>query len=79
MAPLDKLSVSLVMLYAFLLPGEKLTMAEIAGGVLIVVGAIFMIVGHAKLRLAGRLAAGDLFVVIHAVPQPLEHVRRHQP
>ena len=44
-APLDKLSVPLVMLFACLLLGEKLTFAEIAGGVLITVGAIIMVLG----------------------------------
>jgi bacterial/archaeal transporter family protein len=44
-APLDKLSVPLVMLLAVLLMGEKLTLAEIAGGVLITVGAMVMVLG----------------------------------
>ncbi|MDE3149536.1 MAG: EamA family transporter, partial [Acidobacteriota bacterium] len=42
-APLDKLSVPLVMLLAWMLMGEKLTPAEIAGGVLITAGAIIMV------------------------------------
>lgn len=42
-APLDKLSVPLVMLLAVLLLGEKLTMAEIAGGLLITAGAAIMV------------------------------------
>jgi transporter family protein len=44
-APLDKLSVPLVMLLAVLLLGEKLTLAEIAGGLLITAGAIIMVLG----------------------------------
>ena len=42
-APLDKLSVPLVMLFAWLLLGEKLNAAAIAGGVLIAAGAIVMV------------------------------------
>lgn len=42
-APLDKLSVPLVMLFAVLLLGEKLTLAEIAGGLLITAGAVMMV------------------------------------
>lgn len=42
-APLDKLSVPLVMLFAVLLLGEKLSPAEIAGGLLITVGAAIMV------------------------------------
>jgi len=42
-APLDKLSVPLVMLLAWLLLGEKLTVPAVAGGVLITVGAIIMV------------------------------------
>jgi transporter family protein len=38
-APLDKLSVPLVMLFAWLTLGEKLTLPAIAGGVLITAGA----------------------------------------
>ena len=44
-APLDKLSVPLVMVFAWLLMGEKLTAGAIAGGVLITVGAIAMVLG----------------------------------
>jgi transporter family protein len=42
-APLDKLSVPLVMLFAWLLLGEKLTPGAIAGGLLITAGAIVMV------------------------------------
>ncbi len=42
-APLDKLSVPLVMLFAWMLLGEKLSAAEIAGGLLITAGAIMMV------------------------------------
>ncbi len=44
-APLDKLSVPLVMLFAWLLLGEKLTPGAIAGGLLITAGAVVMILG----------------------------------
>jgi bacterial/archaeal transporter family protein len=44
-APLDKLSVPLVMVFAWLLLGEKLTGAVILGGALITVGAIVMVLG----------------------------------
>lgn len=44
-APLDKLSVPLVMLFAWLLLGEKMTVAAIAGGLLITAGAIVMVFG----------------------------------
>jgi len=44
-APLDKLSVPLVMLLAVMLLGEKLTLAEIAGGLLITAGAMIMVLG----------------------------------
>jgi bacterial/archaeal transporter family protein len=44
-APLDKLSVPLVMLFAWLLLGEKLTIPTITGGVLITAGAIVMVLG----------------------------------
>jgi len=44
-APLDKLSVPLVMLLAWLTMGEKLTLAEIAGGLLITAGAAIMVLG----------------------------------
>jgi transporter family protein len=42
-APLDKLSVPLVMVFAWLLLGEKLNAAAVAGGLLITVGAIIMV------------------------------------
>jgi bacterial/archaeal transporter family protein len=42
-APLDKLSVPLVMLLAWLLLGEKLNAAAVAGGLLITAGAIVII------------------------------------
>lgn len=41
-APLDKLSVPLVMLLAWLLLGEKLNVQAIAGGALIAAGAMIM-------------------------------------
>lgn len=41
-APLDKLSVPLVMLFAWMLLGEKLNAAAIAGGLLITAGAVVM-------------------------------------
>jgi len=44
-APLDKLSVPLVMVVAWMLLGEKLTLTEIAGGVLITAGAMIMVLG----------------------------------
>jgi len=44
-APLDKLSVPLVMVFAWLLLGEKLTGPVVAGGVLITAGAIIMVLG----------------------------------
>ena len=44
-APLDKLSVPLVMVFAWLLLGEKLTAPAIAGGLLITAGAIVMVLG----------------------------------
>lgn len=44
-APLDKLSVPLVMLLAWLTLGEKLSLAEIAGGLLITAGAMIMVLG----------------------------------
>ena len=44
-APLDKLSVPLVMLFAWLLLGEKLSGAAIAGGLLITAGAMIMVLG----------------------------------
>lgn len=42
-APLDKLSVPLVMLFAWLLLGEKINAAAICGGLLITAGAIVMV------------------------------------
>jgi bacterial/archaeal transporter family protein len=42
-APLDKLSVPLVMLFAWLLLGEKLTVPALFGGLLITAGAIVMV------------------------------------
>ena len=44
-APLDKLSVPLVMVFAWLLFGEKLTAPALIGGVLITAGAIVMVLG----------------------------------
>jgi transporter family protein len=44
-APLDKLSVPLVMVFAWLLLGEKLTLASISGGLLITAGAVVMVLG----------------------------------
>jgi transporter family protein len=44
-APLDKLSVPLVMLFAWLLLGEKLTAATLAGGLLITAGAMAIALG----------------------------------
>ena len=44
-APLDKLSVPLVMLFAWLVLGEKLTAPAITGGLLITAGAIVMVFG----------------------------------
>ena len=42
-APLDKLSVPLVMLFAWLLLGEKMNAAAITGGLLITAGAVVMV------------------------------------
>ncbi len=42
-APLDKLSVPLVMLFAWLLLGEKMSAGSITGGLLITAGAIVMV------------------------------------
>jgi transporter family protein len=42
-APLDKLSVPLVMVFAWLLLGEKVTLPAVAGGLLITAGAIIMV------------------------------------
>jgi transporter family protein len=44
-APLDKLSVPLVMIFAWLLLGEKLTPGAIAGGLMIAAGAVAMVLG----------------------------------
>lgn len=44
-APLDKLSVPLVMIFAWLLLGEKLTAPAVLGGLLITAGAIVMVLG----------------------------------
>jgi transporter family protein len=44
-APLDKLSVPLVMLLAWLLLGEKLTAPVLVGGLLITAGAVVMVLG----------------------------------
>jgi transporter family protein len=44
-APLDKLSVPLVMVFAWLLLGEKLTAPAVAGGLLITTGAMIMVFG----------------------------------
>ena len=44
-APLDKLSVPLVMVFAWLMLGEKLTPAVLTGGLLITAGAIVMVLG----------------------------------
>jgi len=44
-APLDKLSVPLVILFAWLLLGEKLTLATLLGGLLITTGAMVIALG----------------------------------
>lgn len=44
-APLDKLSVPLVMLFAWILLGEKLTGLAVLGGLLITAGAVVMVLG----------------------------------
>lgn len=44
-APLDKMSVPLVMLFAWLLLGEKLSGAAVVGGLLITAGAVVMVLG----------------------------------
>jgi len=44
-APLDKLSVPLVMVFAWLLLGEKLTAPVLVGGLLITAGAMIMVLG----------------------------------
>ncbi len=44
-APLDKLSVPLVIVFAWLLLGEKLSAATVAGGLLITAGAVVIALG----------------------------------
>ena len=44
-APLDKLSVPLVMVFAWLLLGEKITPSVVVGGLLITAGAVVMVLG----------------------------------
>lgn len=44
-APLDKLSVPLVILFAWVLLGEKLNAAAVIGGLLITAGAMVMVLG----------------------------------
>jgi transporter family protein len=44
-APLDKLSVPLVIVFAWLLLGEKLSPAAVAGGLLITAGAVVIALG----------------------------------
>ena len=44
-APLDKLSVPLVMVLAWLLLGEKMTAPVVVGGLLITAGAVVMVLG----------------------------------
>jgi len=44
-APLDKLSVPMVMVFAWLLLGEKLTGPVLVGGLLITAGAVVMVLG----------------------------------
>lgn len=44
-APLDKLSVPLVILFAWVLLGEKMSWAAAVGGLLITVGAVVMVLG----------------------------------
>ena len=44
-APLDKLSVPLVMVFAWLLLGEKLTAPAVVGGLLITAGAVVLVLG----------------------------------
>lgn len=44
-APLDKLSVPLVMVFAWLLLGERLTASTVVGGLLITAGAVVMVLG----------------------------------
>jgi len=42
-APLDKLSVPLVILFAWMLLGERITAGAIVGGLLITAGAVVMV------------------------------------
>lgn len=44
-APLDKLSVPLVMVFAWMLLGEKVNAAALVGGLLITAGAMVMVLG----------------------------------
>jgi len=44
-APLDKLSVPLVMIFAWLMLGEKLTAPALIGGLLITAGAVVIVLG----------------------------------
>ncbi len=44
-APLDKMSVPLVMVLAWLMLGEKLSALEVVGGLLITAGAVVMVLG----------------------------------
>jgi transporter family protein len=44
-APLDKLSVPIVMIFAWLLLGERLTLPVVFGGALVTAGAIVMVLG----------------------------------
>ena len=44
-APLDKLSVPLVIVFAWIVLGEKLTPAAVFGGLLITAGAVIMVLG----------------------------------
>jgi transporter family protein len=44
-APLDKLSVPLVMIFAWLLLGERMNLSALIGGALITAGAIVMVLG----------------------------------
>ena len=44
-APLDKLSVPMVMVFAWLMLGEKLTIPAVIGGLLITAGAVVMVLG----------------------------------
>ena len=47
-APLDKLSVPLVMVFAWMLLGEKNNAAAMVGGLLITAGAMVMVLGPAQ-------------------------------